>query len=62
MELQTYTYHRTPYYVDYRLKQFRSVPAGCGTIRFHDFDSDYGDRILASMIRKDQARMELLNL
>ena len=62
MELQTYIYHRTPYYVDYRLKQFRSVPAGHGTMRFHDFASDYGDRILASMIRKDQARMELLNL
>ena len=54
--LQIYTYNRKEYTVDYRMKQFRHCKGGWGShgpITFLDFDSELGDRILASMIRKD---------
>lgn len=50
MPLQTYTYRRIKYFVDYRLQQFRSdTPVIC----FYEFKSPEGDRILAKMIRED---------
>ena len=62
MELPKYRYNNLDYYVDYRLSQFRSIPADCGIIKFYDFESDFGDRILASMIRKGVADLSLLAL
>ena len=56
MPLQTYTYNRKEYTVDYRARQFRHCKGGwenLGPITFLDFDDYEGDRILASMIRKD---------
>lgn len=55
MPLQEYIYCRVTYYVDYRMKQFRSKVDGSKTIRFLDFDSILGDKILAKMISEDVA-------
>ena len=60
MPLQTYTYKRTTYYVDYRNKQFRTVDL-YKPIRFHGFDDPYGDLILAKMIRDGVADEAKLN-
>lgn len=53
-ELQTYTYNRKTYFVDYRLQQLRTVAKLGEPIEFIDFDSDKGDKILVKMI-KDNA-------
>jgi hypothetical protein len=47
-KLQTYTYNKKTYFVDYRLKQFRSDTP---IIDFIDFQSDKGDKILCKMIK-----------
>jgi len=49
-KLQVYKYNRVNYFVDYRLKQFRSDTP---MIDFIEFDGDKGDRILCKMIRDD---------
>lgn len=49
-QLQKYKYNRKTYFVDYRLKQFRS---DAPIIDFIEFDSDLGDRILCKMIKED---------
>jgi hypothetical protein len=49
-KLQVYKYNRKNYFVDYRLKQFRSDTP---LIDFVEFDSDKGDLILCKMIRED---------
>jgi len=41
------------YYVDYRLRQFRSVAAYPAIIEFIDFDSDKGKTILEELQRTD---------
>lgn len=48
MELQKYK----NMYVDYRLKQFRTIPKNFGRIDFIDFDSERGDKILCKMIKE----------
>lgn len=58
-ELQAYRYRGTRYFVDYRLQQFRSDTPG---IRFYDFRSDRGDRILCKMIREGVADLGRVNL
>lgn len=50
-ELQRYTYNRKTYFVDYRLKQFRTDSKPTEPIEFIDFESDKGDRILVKMIK-----------
>lgn len=68
MPLQTYTYNRITYTVDYRLKQFRYIPSltpsknALKEFRFYDFDSDEGDRILAKMIKENVADESKLSL
>lgn len=64
MPLPTYTYNRITYTVDYRCKQFRYMPPFPQTkgMRFYDFDSPQGDRILAKMIRDGKADMSKLSL
>jgi hypothetical protein len=59
MPLQTYTYNRIEYTVDYRLNQFRS---NTPVIRFIAFDDDLGDRILCKMIRDNVADWSKLDL
>lgn len=49
-QLQTYRYNRKNYFVDYRLKQFRSDRP---LIDFVDFETELGDRILCKMIKED---------
>ncbi len=59
--LQTFTYRRIEYYVDYRMKQFRTTDLN-KRIKFINFDDDYGDRILAKMIRDgvaDESKLDL---
>lgn len=56
MQLQIYTHvddkgKKYPYYVDYRLKQFRTVTPD-GLIDFISFRSDYGDMLLCEMLEK----------
>jgi len=62
MPLQTYTYNRVTYYVDYRMEQFRTAVEFPKLIKFIDFDDYLGDRILAKMIRDGVAKTELLHL
>lgn len=59
MELQQYKYNRINYFVDYRLQQFRSDTP---QIRFYDFRSQEGDRILCKMIKEKVAIINLLRL
>lgn len=59
MELQKYKYNKVVYYVDYRLKQFRSISVN---IKFVDFDSELGDRILCKMIGENVADWSKLHL
>lgn len=61
MPLQTYTYRRIEYFVDYRLKQFRTTNLH-RPIKFINFDDPYGDLILAKMIREGVADMSKLSL
>ena len=49
-KLQTYKYNKKTYFVDYRLKQFRSDTP---IIDFVDFDTDKGDRILCKMLKEN---------
>jgi hypothetical protein len=58
MKLQEYK----GYFVDYRLKQFRSNVPYPQEIEFMDFDSDKGDKLLAQMIRKGLADWSQLHL
>ena len=58
-ELQKYTYNNREYYVDYRLKQFRS---NTKQIEFIDFDSLLGDLILCKMIKDGVADFSKLDL
>jgi hypothetical protein len=58
MKLQEYK----GYFVDYRLKQFRSNVPYPQEIEFVDFDSDKGDKLLAQMIRKGLADWSQLHL
>lgn len=60
--LQEYTYRRVTYYVDYRLKQFKTKAKFPDLIKFINFDDDYGDRILAKMIRDGVADESKLHL
>lgn len=62
MPLQTYTYKRINYFVDYRLKQFRSNVPYPKMIRFIEFDDALGDRILCKMIRENVVNWALLNI
>lgn len=48
------------YYVDYRLKQFRSCADFPAPIEFLDFDSEKGDELLAEMIRQDLVPSHIL--
>jgi len=59
-KLPTYVYNRLEYTVDYRCKQFRI----CNDkyMRFYNFDSPEGDRILTKMIRDGVADLSKLNL
>ena len=50
MELQKYKYNKKEYFVDYRLKQFRS---NTPQIDFVEFGSELGDKILCKMIKDD---------
>lgn len=58
MQLQTYRYNRKNYFVDYRLKQFRSDTP---MIDFIDFESDLGDKILYKMIKERVLDLEQYN-
>jgi hypothetical protein len=58
MKLQEYE----GYFVDYRLKQFRSNVPYPQEIEFVDFDSDKGDKMLAKMIKEGQADWSQLHL
>lgn len=49
MKLQEYN----GYYVDYRLKQFRSIVEYPQMIEFVDFKSDKGDAMLFEMLEKN---------
>lgn len=66
--LPTYTYNRVTYFVDYRMQQFRSVSFNKAgklfkrPIRFYDFRSHEGDRILSRMIRDGVADINRLRL
>lgn len=57
-ELQIYKYNRRNYFVDYRLKQFRSDTP---MIDFVDFDTDLGDMILCKMIKEDKLDLSQYN-
>lgn len=59
MQLQEYTYNKITYFVDYRLKQFRSDTP---LIRFVDFNSQLGDKILLKMIKENVHNQALLHL
>ena len=59
MPLQQYKYNRITYFVDYRLKQFRSDTR---LIEFVDFQSDKGDLILCKMIKDNVADFSKLDL
>jgi hypothetical protein len=61
MPLQTYTWHKSAYTVDYRLKQFRRIKRN-GEIEFVSFYEDKGDRILTSMIKQRAADWSRLHL
>lgn len=61
-KLQTYTYNRRDYTVDYRIKQFRHLDWNTGRITFVDFDGELGDRILAKMIKDGVADWSKLNV
>lgn len=56
--LQTYKYNRKNYFIDYRLKQFRSDTP---SIDFIDFETDLGDKILCKMIREDKLDLSQYN-
>lgn len=62
MPLQKYTYNSITYYVDYRMSQFRSAVEYPKAIRFLDFDSDLGNRILSKMIRENVVDWTLLHI
>ena len=73
MPLQQFTYRRRTYFVDYRLRQFRSVTdpnhahpcrpdCRAGRIEFVDFKSDKGDAMLCRLIRTGQADWSRLHL
>jgi hypothetical protein len=49
MPLQKYKYNRKTYFVDYRLKEFRSDTY---MIEFVPFQSEKGDLILCKMIKE----------
>ncbi len=55
VKLQTYKYNRKNYFVDYRLRQFRSDTP---FIDFVDFETDLGDKILCKMIKEDKLDLE----
>ena len=57
-QLQTYKYNKKNYFVDYRLKQFRSDTP---IIDFVDFESDLGDRILCKMIKENKLDLSQYN-
>lgn len=59
MPLQQYTYNRITYFVDYRLKQFRS---NTPFIRFVEFGDELGDKILCKMIRENVVDWNKLNI
>lgn len=48
------------YIVDYRCRQFRSLPDYFGPIDFIDFDSELGDELLTGMIREDLVPDDIL--
>lgn len=54
-QLQVYKYNRKNYFVDYRLKQFRSDTP---FIDFIDFDTYLGDRILCKMIKENKLDLD----
>ena len=64
MPLPTYTYNRKTYTVDYRSQQFRWMPPFPKTygMRFYDFRSTEGDRILSKMIKDGVADTSRLRL
>ena len=59
MPLQTYTYNRRKYFVDYRLEEFRSDTE---VINFVSFWSEQGDKILTKMLKEGVADITRLNL
>lgn len=59
MQLQTYTYNKKTYFIDYRLQQFRS---NTPIIEFLDFKDEKGDKILCKMLKEGVAKIELLKL
>lgn len=58
VKLQTYKYNRKNYFVDYRLKQFRSDTP---FIDFIDFETDLGDKILCKMIKEKKLDLDQYN-
>jgi len=61
MPLQTFNYKTHDYTVDYRLSQFRRIRKN-GLLSFIEFGSDYGDKILARMIKDGAADWSQLHL
>lgn len=61
MPLQKFTYYKVEYYVDYRMRQFRTT-ATDKPIKFIDFEDDKGDRMLTRMISLDIADMTQIYL
>ena len=57
MELQKYK----GFYVDYRLKQFRSAVAYHEEIEFIDFKSERGDEMLVEMLNKKLIPADKMN-
>lgn len=54
MKLQKIKYRNKHYYVDYRLRQFRSIPKDNGTIEFYNWKTDdFGDVLLAYMLNNN---------
>jgi hypothetical protein len=62
MPLQTYTYNRIEYFVDYALKQFRTNVPFPKAITFIEFGDELGDRILCKMIRENVVDWSKLHL
>lgn len=58
VKLQTYKYNRKNYFVDYRLRQFRSDTP---FIDFVDFETDLGDKILCKMIKEKKLDLDQYN-
>lgn len=62
MELQEYTFNRKTYFVDYRLKQFRTKANYPKPIEFVSFYDELGERILSKLIRDNKANWQLLHI